>query len=132
MATYTLRRMFPLAAAAAARALNIIRARHLLSRLSAGLGPVNLRCRYIASGADTNLPSSSQHPQQQQPFVDKEGFVQVFKFPYIAHCAVVCRLKIYQTCLSVFGILPYFVYQHEVAQAVDEELVRSNRLKIIL
>ncbi len=77
-------------------------------------------CNLTLSSTSSIQPAAS--PAKKTPFVDKEGFVQVFKFPLAAHCALVTRLKLYQT-VATFALLPVFCFVTEA----DHETVRDRR-----
>ncbi len=70
--------------------------------------------------------------EKKQLYVDKEGFVQVFKFPYAPHCALVARLKIYQTVIVAFGLAPYYYFTSTAVDDVEAVFALSGLALLVL
>ena len=63
----------------------------------------------------TQLPrlfcSSSPGSGEERPTQKFEGFVPVYRFPYVAPAVLFTKFKIAQTAVVTLGLAPYYVYQ---------------------
>jgi len=63
----------------------------------------------------TQLPrlfcSSSRCSGEEKPTHKFEGFVPVYRFPYVAPAVLFTKFKIAQTAVVTLGLAPYYVYQ---------------------
>ena len=70
----------------------------------------------ISYFSSTQLPrlfcsSSRCSGEEERPTQKFEGFVPVYRFPYVAPAVLFTKFKIAQTAVVTLGLAPYYVYQ---------------------